>query len=69
MMQLPNMLLVRQNFPDLQIHNIPAAVQQQMNESALAERMQLGARIAIGVGSRGINNIPVMNHGEEKRHG
>ncbi|MDX2027791.1 MAG: hypothetical protein SFW62_04070 [Alphaproteobacteria bacterium] len=59
-MPLPKMLLVRQHFPDRQIHNVPDAVTQQMHSFPFADEFQPGARIAIGVGSRGIHNIPTI---------
>ncbi|MDD5586209.1 MAG: hypothetical protein PHY92_04535 [Alphaproteobacteria bacterium] len=59
-MPFPRMLIVRQKIPDRRIHDIPATVFQQMEEFPLFEGLQPGARIAIGVGSRGIKNIPVI---------
>lgn len=59
-MQFPRMLLVRQHFPDRAIKNIPAAVEAEFSRADLGARLQPGARIAIGVGSRGIANIDVI---------
>ena len=56
-MQLPRLLLVRQNFPDRRIPDVAAEVQKQLSASTFAARVKPGSRIAIGVGSRGIHNI------------
>src|SRR5215471_3079123 len=56
-MKLPRLMIVRQNFPSHQIHDIPSEVHRQLGQSEFAGRLKPGARIAIGVGSRGINNI------------
>lgn len=56
-MQLPRMLPVRQNFPDRRIKDIPAEVKKQLSQSGFASGLKPGARIALGVGSRGISNI------------
>src|SRR5258706_8271538 len=59
-MQLPRILLVRQNFPDCSIADIPAAVHKELSASPFASRLKPGARVAIGVGSRGITNIATI---------
>ena len=56
-MQFPRLLVVRQKFPDRRIADVPAAVREQLAASGFAGRLKPGARVAIGVGSRGINNI------------
>ena len=56
-MELPRLLLVRQNFPDRHIADIPAEVTRQLAASGLGTRLGRGARLAIGVGSRGIRNL------------
>ncbi|MEO8370517.1 MAG: hypothetical protein ABI806_15140, partial [Candidatus Solibacter sp.] len=61
-MQFPRLLVVRQKFPDRRIADIPAAVREQLAASGFAGRLKPGARIAIGVGSRGINNIAKIVH-------
>lgn len=53
-------LLVRQKFESRKIADIPAAVREQLEASGFAQRVPPGARIAIGVGSRGIANIDVI---------
>ena len=60
-LMLPSrLLLVRQNFPDLRLADIRTEARQQLEHSGFAARFQPGARIAIGVGSRGISNIDVI---------
>lgn len=51
------LLLVRQNFPDLRLADVRAEARNQLEHSGFAARLQPGARVAIGVGSRGIANI------------
>src|SRR3982751_1883995 len=59
-MKLPRLMVVRQNFPTHQIHDIPAEVRRQLGQSTFAARLQTGSRIAIGVGSRGIANLATI---------
>src|SRR5215472_7842477 len=59
-MLLPRLLVVRQNFPDRRIPDVAAAVRQQLGASPFAGRLKPGARVAIGVGSRGIHNIATI---------
>jgi hypothetical protein len=54
------LLLVRQNFPDLRLDDVRAAARTGLEECGLAAQLQPGARVAIGVGSRGIANIDVI---------
>jgi hypothetical protein len=57
-LMLPTRLLrVRQNFPDLRLADVRAEARQQLERSDFATGLQPGARVAIGVGSRGIANI------------
>lgn len=53
-------LLVRQKFTSRKIADIPAEVRQQLEASGFAQRVKPGAKVAIGVGSRGIANINVI---------
>ena len=53
-------MIVRQKFPDRRIPDVAAEVHKQLNASGFASRVQPGARIAIGVGSRGIHNIATI---------
>jgi hypothetical protein len=54
------LLLVRQNFPDLRLADVRREARQQLEQSGFAARLQPGARVAIGVGSRGIANVAVI---------
>jgi hypothetical protein len=51
---------VRQIFPHRGLGDIPGAVCRELASSDLASRVKPGARIAVGVGSRGISNIAVI---------
>jgi hypothetical protein len=59
-MPLPRMLPVRQHFPDRSIPDIRGEVLRQLTTRQFASRVPDGARIAIGVGSRGISNIATI---------
>jgi hypothetical protein len=66
------LLLVRQRFPDLRLADVAGEVSRQLEGSGFAARLPRGARVAIGVGSRGIANIEVIVHGVVqywRRHG
>lgn len=54
---LPRMARVRQTFEDQALSDVGAAVTEQMQRSEIAEKIKPGASIAVGVGSRGVNNI------------
>jgi hypothetical protein len=54
------MLLVRQTFSDLRIRDVGSEVNRQLAGSPFAARLKAGARIAIGVGSRGISNLAIV---------
>ena len=56
----PRMLLVRQNFPDRRIPDVAGEVRRQLAASPFASQLRPGARVAIGVGSRGINDIATI---------
>jgi hypothetical protein len=59
-MEFPRLLPVRQNFPDLGIRDIAGEVQRQLGASEFSSRLKPGARVALGVGSRGIANISTI---------
>ena len=59
-MNFPRMLPVRQNFPDRRIQDIPGEVQRQLSSAGFGRRLRPGARVALGVGSRGIANIAAI---------
>jgi hypothetical protein len=56
----PRLLLVHQKFPDRRLANVAEEVRRQLSASPIAARLKPGARIAIGVGSRGIGNIAAI---------
>lgn len=57
---LPKMYPVTCNFPDEHIEDVAAATRKTLQESGIADKIKPNARIAIGVGSRGINSLPQM---------
>lgn len=57
---LPKMATVRQSFESNPIVDIEAAVMVEVNRPKIAATIQLGASIAIGVGSRGIANLEAV---------
>ncbi len=58
---LPSRLLIaRQNFPDLRLGDVCDEARHQLEHSGFAARLRPGARVAIGVGSRGITNIGII---------
>lgn len=59
-MKFSPILLVRQNFPDRRVRDIPAEVFKQLASAPFTARLRPGSRIAIGVGSRGITNIATI---------
>jgi hypothetical protein len=59
-MQFSRLVSVRQNFPDRRIPDVAAEVRRQLQKSGWAARLKPGARVAIGVGSRGITNIATI---------
>ena len=59
-MRFPRLLVVRQKFPDRKIPDVAAEVRKQLAASGFAARLKPGARVGIGVGSRGIHNIATI---------
>jgi hypothetical protein len=59
-MQFSRLLVVRQKFPDRKIPDVAAEVRKQLAASGFAARLKPGARVGIGVGSRGIHNIATI---------
>ena len=58
---LPSRLLVvRQNFPDRRLADVRTETRRQLEQSGFATRLRPGARVAVGVGSRGIANIATI---------
>ncbi len=59
-MELPRLLLVKQNFPDRRVADIPGTITAELSAAGFASRLAPGSRVAIGVGSRGIANIATI---------
>jgi hypothetical protein len=59
-MQFPRMFLVRQHFPDRRLADVAGEVRRQLAGSPFASRLKPGSRVAIGLGSRGINNVATI---------
>lgn len=53
-------LLIRQNLPDRRLADVAGEACRQLTASGMAARLAPGARVAIGVGSRGIANIDAI---------
>ena len=54
---LPRMARARQSFERRKLDDVPAAVTAELARPEIAEKIEPGARIAVGVGSRGVNNL------------
>jgi hypothetical protein len=59
-MKFPRFVAVEQSFPDRSIPNIAEHIHKELSASDFSARVPKGARIAIGVGSRGISNIATI---------
>src|SRR3954447_13849791 len=59
-MNLPRFVLAEQHFPNRAIRNIPDHIRRELAGSGISSRVPKGARLAIGVGSRGISNIATI---------
>ncbi|MBK5290687.1 MAG: hypothetical protein JJE04_03200 [Acidobacteriia bacterium] len=59
-MEFPRLFLVRQNFADRSVKDIPGTVHRELKDAGFAAALKPGSRIAIGVGSRGIANIATI---------
>ena len=57
---LPRMIRVKQVFPDDGLKDVPETIAAQIAQPEIAQRIKKGARIAIGVGSRGMDKLPVL---------
>ncbi|HTB13897.1 MAG TPA: hypothetical protein VK752_20120 [Bryobacteraceae bacterium] len=56
-MSFSRLLNIHQNFPDRRVADISSTVQKELAAARFGENLKPGARIAIGVGSRGIANV------------
>lgn len=54
----PQLFKIRQRFDDARLHDAAGVLRTQL--SSLDGRIRAGAQIAIGVGSRGIDNLPLL---------
>jgi len=54
------MLLVKQNFPDRRLSDVPGTVQKELSGAGFGESLAPGSTVAIGVGSRGIGNLATI---------
>lgn len=59
-MEFPRFLLVRQQFPDRSIQDIPGRIRETLEASGMTRQLRPGASVALGVGSRGIANIQLI---------
>jgi hypothetical protein len=59
-MIFPRFVLAEQSFPNRAIDNIPDHIRRELSNADFVKRVPKGARIAIGVGSRGISNIATI---------
>ncbi len=59
-MEFPRLLKVKQHFPDRGLKDVRSSVLAELQSSQFASRVKPGARVAIGVGSRGIINISTI---------
>ncbi len=59
-MGFPRLLTVRQHFPDRRVTDVPDTVSRELAASGFGSALKPGARIAIGVGSRGIANVATI---------
>lgn len=57
---VPKMALVRQSFPDEKISDISKAIAEALQRPGTLDRIQPGEKVALTVGSRGINNLPLI---------
>ena len=56
----PRLFFVRQHFPDRRIKDITGEVHAQLAFSGFGSKLKPGARVALGVGSRGVANIATI---------
>lgn len=56
--KIPKMVKIQQSFDADEIKDVEEAVRQEMRKPEIAGRVEPGMRIAVGVGSRGVAEIP-----------
>lgn len=59
-MTFPRIHLVKQEFPDRGLRDVPGEVRRQLEEADFASRIKASATVAVGVGSRGVANIATI---------
>jgi hypothetical protein len=59
-MSFSRLLNVHQKFPDRRVTDIPSTIEMELTSAGIGENLKPGARIAIGVGSRGIANVATV---------
>ena len=57
---LPKVARIRQTFSDEHLMDIPEAICQALKRTGTLDRIQLGEKVAISVGSRGIDNLQLI---------
>jgi uncharacterized protein (DUF362 family) len=57
---LPRMVRVRQLFADDALQDVAGALRSELRAPVIAERIRKGARVAVGVGSRGLADLPLV---------
>jgi len=58
--QLPKMHKVRQELPSERLSDIAGAIRAEMSKPEILAKIKPGAKIAVGVGSRGLRNLPII---------
>jgi len=59
-MALSRMVLVRRNYPDRRVQDIPGEIRKELSAAGFSAKVRPGSRVAIGVGSRGIANLATI---------
>ncbi len=62
-MRLPRMVPIQQDYPDRAVPDVYRAVREAMDSAEWVARVPAGSRVAVGVGSRGIENIETIVRG------
>ena len=58
--KLPKMHKVRQHIPADRLEDVAAAIRAEMAKKEILDKIKPGAKIAVGVGSRGLRNLPLI---------
>ncbi|OLN30986.1 lactate racemase domain-containing protein [Desulfosporosinus metallidurans] len=57
---LPRVARIRQTFPDDHLLDIPQEIREALKREGTLDRIHTGDKVALSVGSRGINNLPLI---------